>query len=170
VGWWEQIRGALNGMWADLRRPSLEARTQLGTALTEAWRAEQRVATHIRQTIPDILYEQMRCHLDAMANDDAHHAHLLQECLKDFDVSLLDSSQQLGGGDHDFPRGPWRRLRHILAEKRELYECYRQEAGNVDEPALQSLLQRLRDDEERHQERLIDMLTHLDAHVHDTIT
>jgi rubrerythrin len=57
----------------------------------------------------------------------------------------------------------------VLLEKRELYERYHQAVSVVDEPSLQMVLQQLRDDEERHQEELIEMLMQLDAHVHETI-
>jgi rubrerythrin len=64
---------------------------------------------------------------------------------------------------------PWRRLLGVLREKRELYERYRQEAVILDDVDLQSLLHRLCAEEARHQEDLVEILTHLDAHVHETI-
>jgi hypothetical protein len=170
VGLWGQIQEALSAVWADLQRPSIDARTRLVIALTEAWQAEQRVSMQIRQTLPEILYEHFRRRLEGMAREDEQHAHLLQERLRGFGVMMTDGLQVHAGSVNSLPNGPWRRLRHILAEKRELYECYRQEAGATDDFDLQSLLERLRDDEERHQEQLIGMLMQLDAHIHDTIT
>jgi rubrerythrin len=170
VGLWEQIRGAISAAWTDVQQPGVDARTQMVTLLTEAWQTEQRVARQIRQTIPEILYEHFRQHLEAMARDDERHAHLLQEHLGGLGTTAADRSQPHGGWAQNFPNGPWKRLRHIFAEKRELYEYYRQGASSTDDPGLQSLLQRLRDDEERHQDQLISMLMRLDAHVHETIT
>jgi hypothetical protein len=105
-----------------------------------------------------------------MAREDEQHAHLLHERLRGFGVMVTDGFQTHMGSSNSLPSGPWRRLRHILAEKRELYERYRQEAGATDDFSLQSLLDRLRDDEEQHQDQLIGMLMQLDAHIHDTIT
>lgn len=170
MGLWVQIREALSAIWSDVQPLNADARIQRVTSLTEAWQTEQRVSAHIRQTIPDILYEQMRRSLGDMANDDERHARLIQERFGGIEVLAADGSQRLAGAAHAFPNGPWLRLRHILAEKRELYECYRQEAGNADDPSLQAFLQDLRHDEERHQEQLIAMLTHLDAYMHETIT
>jgi hypothetical protein len=170
VGLWDQIQEALSAVWADLQSPTIDAHTRLVISLTEAWQAEQRISMQIRQTLPEILYEHFRQRLEGMAREDEQHAHLLQEHLRGFGVMMTDGLQTHVGSANSLPSGPWRRLRHILAEKRELYECYRQEAGATDDSSLQSLLGRLRDDEERHQEQLIGMLMQLDAHIHDTIT
>jgi rubrerythrin len=169
VGLWDQIQEALSAVWADLQSPTIDARTRLVISLTEAWQAEQRISTQIRQTLPEILYEHFRQRLEGMAREDEQHAQLLQERLRGFGV-MTDGLQTHGGSVNSLPSDPWRRLRHILAEKRELYERYRQEAGAIDDSSLQALLERLRDDEERHQEQLIGMLMQLDAHIHDTIT
>jgi hypothetical protein len=170
VGLWDQIQEALSAVWADLQSPTIDARTRLVISLTEAWQAEQRIALQIRQILPEILYEHFRQRLEGMAREGEQHAHLLQERLRGFGVMMANGLQTRAGSLNSLPSGPWRRLRHILAEKRELYERYRQEAGAADDPSLQSLLERLRDDEERHQEQLIGMLMQLDAHIHDTIT
>jgi rubrerythrin len=170
VGLWDQIQEALSAVWADLQSPTIDARTRLVISLTEAWQAEQRVSTQIRQTLPEILYEHFRQRLEGMAREDEQHAQLLQERLRGFGVVMTDGMQTHGGSANSLPSDPWRRLRYILAEKRELYERYRQEAGATDDSGLQALLGRLRDDEERHQELLIGMLMQLDAHIHDTIT
>jgi hypothetical protein len=169
VGLWHQIQEALSAVWADLQRPSLDARTQLAISLTEAWQAEQRVSMQIRQTLPEILYQHFRQRLEGMAREDEQHAHLLQERLRGFGM-MTDGLQTREGSVNSLPSGPWRRLQYILTEKRELYECYRQEASTTDDSSLQSLLEQLRDDEERHQEQLIGMLMQLDAYVHETIT
>jgi rubrerythrin len=39
----------------------------------------------------------------------------------------------------------------------------------ADDAGLQPLLEKFRDDEERHHDELIEMLIHLDAHVHEII-
>ena len=170
MGLWDQIQEALSAVWADLQSPTIDARTRLVISLTEAWQAEQRISMQVRQTLPEILYEHFRQRLEGMAREDEQHAHLLREHLRGFGVMMTDGPQTYTGSGNSLPSGPWRRLRHILAEKRELYECYRQEAGATDDSSLRSLLERLRDDEERHQEQLIGMLVQLDAHTHDTIT
>ena len=170
MGLWHQIQGALSSVWADLQSPAIDARTRLVISLTEAWQAEQRIAMQIHQTLPEVLYEQFRRRLEGMAREDEQHADLLQERLRGYGVMMADSLQTPAGSLNSLPSGPWRRLRHILAEKRELYERYRQDVGATDDSSLQSLLERLRDDEERHQEELIEILMQLDAHIHDTIT
>lgn len=170
MGVWDQIRDALSAVWADVHSPTIDARTQLATSLTKAWQAEQRLSMQIRQTIPEILYAQFRQRLDVMARNDEHHAHLLQERLRDFGVMMGDHIHMHVGSENSLPIGPWRRVLHVLTVKRELYERYRLEASAVDDPDLQSFLERLRDDEARHQEQLIEMLMQLDAHVHETIT
>lgn len=166
---WGQIREALGAFWGDVQRPDVDGRIPRVASLTEAWSAEQRVSAHLRLTIPDVLYEPMRRSLADMASADVHHGSLLREHFAGVGGLSADGSQGLTGADRAFPCGPWLRLRHILAEKRELYECYHQEASRVDDPRSQALLRDLRDAEERHQEQLITMLTHLDAHIHETI-
>jgi rubrerythrin len=139
-------------------------------SLTEAWQAEQCVSREIRHTIPEILYAHFRRRLETIASDDEQHAYLLQEPLKGFGVMMAEHPPTLEEARHPLPSSPWRRLQHALREKRELYEIYRREASAVDDPELRSLLERFRDDEERHQEQLIGILMQLDAHMHDTIT
>jgi rubrerythrin len=140
------------------------------TSLTEAWQTEQRLSIQIRQIVPEILYAQFRQRLEAIARDDEQHAHLLQERLKDVGVMMGERILPREGSGNSLPSSPWRRVLHILTVKRELYERYRQEASAVDDPDLRSLLERLRDDEARHQEQLLEVLVQLDAHVHETIT
>jgi hypothetical protein len=143
---------------------------QLISRLTAAWQAEQRLSTQIRQIIPALPYEQFRQRLDVMARDDEQHANLLQERLAVLGGIAGGALKAVEGSENNFLSSPWRRLQRILREKRELYEGYRQEANAIDDLDLQSLLGRLREDEERHQDLLIDMLIRLDAHVHETIT
>jgi rubrerythrin len=169
VGLWHQIRDALNAVWAEWQRPRTDERARLIIELTEAWRAEERVSTQIRRIIPAILYEQFRRRLDAIVRDDERHATLLQERLRILGGMVGESFKASEGSENSTPGGPWRRLQQVLAAKRELYERYRQAASVVADPGLQSLLEQLRDDEERHQEELIEMLMQLDAHVHETI-
>jgi ferritin-like protein len=167
VGLWNRIQEAVGAAWADMRRPRVDDRTRLIMSLAEAWQAERRISLQIRQTIPGILYEHLRQSLNAMAHEDEHHAQLLQERLTDAGVTPAECSQAGAGLTHNLPDGPWKRLRYILAEKRQLYECYHQEVTATDDPGLQSLLRHLRDGEERHQDQLIAMLMQLDAHVHE---
>jgi hypothetical protein len=170
MGVWDQIRDALSAVWADFRSPTVDARTQLITSLSEAWQTEQRLSIQIRQTAPEILYAQFRHRLEAMAHNDEQHAHLLQERLRAFGVVMGDHIVAREGSENNLPGSPWRRVVRVLTVKRELYERYRQEASAVDDPDLRSLLQRLRDEEDRDQDQLIGMLMQLDAHVHETIT
>jgi rubrerythrin len=170
VGLWDQIREALSAVWSDLQRPSGDERTQLITWLTEAWRVEQRLSTQIRQIIPAVPYEQFRQRLEVMAHDDEQHARLLQERLEALGGTAGGALKAAEGSENNLLSGPWRRLQRILREKRELYEGYRREASGTDDADLQSLLGRLRQDEDRHQDLLIEMLIRLDAHVRETIT
>ena len=170
MGVWDRIRNALSAVWADVHSPTADARAQLMTSLTEAWQTEQRLSIQIRQIVPGILYAQFRQCLEAMARDDEQHAHLLQERLKDFGVMMGERILPREGSENSLPSSPWRRVQRILTVKRELYERDRQEASSVDDPDLRSLLERLRGDEARHQDQLIEMLVQLDAHVHETIT
>jgi bacterioferritin (cytochrome b1) len=170
VSLWDQIREALGAVWADVQGPREAERTQLITWLTEAGRAEQRLSAQIRQMIPAIPYEQFHRRLAAMARDDEQHASLIQECLRTLGGLVSNSLKASEESANNLPSGPWRRLQGVLNAKRELYERYRQQASAVDDPGLQSLLERLRDDEARHQDHLVEMLIQLDAHVHETIT
>jgi hypothetical protein len=170
VSLWDQIREALGAVWADVQGPREDERTQLITWLTEAGRAEQGLSTQIRQIIPAIPYEQFRRRLMAMAHDDAQHASIIQERLRTLGGLLNDALNASEGSANNLPSGPWQRLQGVLTVKRELYERYRQQASAVDDLGLQSLLVQLRADEARHQDQLVEMLTQLDAHVHETIT
>jgi bacterioferritin (cytochrome b1) len=169
VGLWDQIRDALSTMWADWRDIREDERTRLISELTAAWRAEQRVSTQIRQIILLIPYEQFRRRLDVIARDDEQHATLVQERLRVLGGMVGDALKAREGSEGSMRSSPWHRLQQMLREKRELYERYRQEANLIDDVGLQSLLEKLCDDEERHQDELIEMLIHLDAHVHETI-
>jgi rubrerythrin len=157
-------------MWADLPSPRVDEHAQLVTWLTQAWRAEQSLATYIQQTIPAIPYEQFRQRLEAMAHEDEQHASLIQQGLSALGGMVADAFKISAGSPNNLPRGAWQRLQHVLTQKRELYEGYRQEASAVNDPGLRSLLEQLRDAEVRHQDQLNAMLMQLDAHVHETIT
>jgi hypothetical protein len=169
VGLWDQIRDALRTVWADWQGPRIDERTRLISGLTEAWRAEQCLSAQIRQIIPAIPYEQFRRGLDVIARDDEQHATLVQERLRVLGGMVGDGLKASEGPESSMRHGPWHRLQQVLREKRELYERYRQQANLIDDVSLQSLLEKLCDDEERHQDELIGMLIHLDAHVHETI-
>jgi hypothetical protein len=170
VGLWDQIRDALSAVWADLQSPRVDERAQHVTWLTHSWRAEQDLSIQIHQIIPAIPYEQFRQRLGVMAHDDEQHATLIQQHLRTLGGMAGDAFKASEGSENSVPSGPWRRLQRVLTAKRALYEGYRQEASAVDDPDLQSLLERLREDEARHQAQLIEMLMQLDAHVHETIT
>jgi hypothetical protein len=170
VGLWERIRDALSAAWADWLSPSVDEHTRLVTWLTQSCRAEHGLALQIQQIIPMVPYEQFRLRLETMARDDEQHASFLQECLESPEGSLRDTLKASVASSNSIPRGPWHRLQQVLTVKRELYEGYRQEVTVVDDAALHSLLERLRDEEAQHQEQLIEMLMRLDAHVHETIT
>jgi hypothetical protein len=167
---WQQIREALSAAWADWLGPQVDEPTRLVGWLAQSWQTEHGLAMQLQQLIPLIPYEQFRLRLEHMARDDEQHANRLQEYLGGSAVTLQHVPQVSAGSSNSFPRGPWHRLQQVLTVKRELYEGYRQEATVVDDPILHSLLERLRDDEARHQEEIIEMLTRLDAHVHETIT
>jgi rubrerythrin len=170
VGLWDRIRDALSAIWADWRDARRDERTRLVSELTAAWLAEQRVSTQLRQIIPAIPYEQLRRRLERIAQADEQHAAAVLERLKTLGGPLADPPEAHAGSENRSLSGPWHRLQQVLRQKRELYERYRQAASVVDEAGLQALLGELRDDEERHQEALIETLIHLDAHVHETIT
>jgi len=169
VGLWDQIRDALSIAWADWQSPREDERNRLITGLTEAWRAEEDLSRQIRRIIPEIPYEQFRRRLDVMARKDEQHSTLIQESLKTLGGVLREAPKALGGSENTFLSGPWHCSQQVLREKREFYERYRQEANVVDDASLQSLLKRLRDDEDRHQDELIGILIHLDAHIYETI-
>jgi hypothetical protein len=170
VGLWDRIRDALSAAWTDWLSPSVDEHTRLVTWLTQSCRVEHGLSLQIKQIIPMIPYEQFRLRLEIMARDDEQHASFLQECLKSPGGASKDTLQASVESSNSVPRGPWHCLQQVLTVKRELYEGYRQEVTIVDDAALHSLLERLRDDEAHHQEQLIEMLMRLDAHVHETIT
>ena len=169
MGLWDQIRDVLSTVWAEWHNSSEDERRRLISGLTEAWRAEQRLAGQIRLLIPVIPYEQFRRRLDVMAYDDEQHAALLQERLRGLEEKGEDIPKASEGSMSSIHSGPWSRLRPVLKEKRALFERYHQEANMAEDAGLQSLLEKFRDDEERHQDELIGMLIRLDAHVHETI-
>ena len=169
MGLWDQLRATLSAVWADVHSPNADERAQLVTRLIEAGRAEHDLSTRILRIIPAVPYEQFRRQLEAIARDDAQHATAIEECLRPLGGMAGYAVHAGEGAKNDLPGGPWHRLRQVLTVKRELYERYRHAASSADDPGVRSLLGRLRDDEARHQDELITMLTQLDAHVHETI-
>jgi hypothetical protein len=169
VGLWDQIRDALSTVWADWHDSGEDERRRPISGLTEAWRAEQRLAGQIRLLIPLIPYEQFRRRLDVMAHDDEQHAALLQERLRGLEEKGKDVPKASEGSMSSIRSRPWPRLQQVLKEKRALFERYHQEANRADDAGLQSLLEKFCDDEERYQDELIEMLIHLDPHLHKTI-
>jgi len=156
-------------MWADLQRLKIDEHAQLVTWLTKSERAEQGLFIQIQQILPTIPYEQFRQRLEVMARDDDQHATLIYQRLQMLGTPATEPARTANGSANNLPSGPWHRLQRVLTDKRELYEGYRQGASVVEDAALRSLLERLRDDEARHQEEIIEMLMRLDAHVHETI-
>jgi rubrerythrin len=170
VGLWDQLRTALSVWWTEWQGSDVDAQTQRLTWLNGAWRAEQRLATELRHIAPAVPYEHFRTSLEAMARDDEHHAELLRERLEAIGSLPRPYAEAGAFSANSHASRPWRGLLGVLTEKRELYERYRQEAVFLDDADLRSLVERIRLDEARHQEQLVEILTHLDAHVHDTIT
>jgi len=167
VGLWEQIRHALSAAWAELQRSATDEHVQLVTWLAEAAQVEHGLSRQIVQLIPAIPYEQFRRRLEIISRDDAQHATFIQEHLGPLGGTgdALHASEAM---KNDLPSGLWQRLQHILTVKRELYERYRQSAGLADDADVRALVEWLRDDEARHQDELITILTQLDAHLHET--
>jgi ferritin-like metal-binding protein YciE len=154
-------------MFADLKGPRKAEQDQLLAWLSEACQTERRLSTQIRDIAMFIPYDAFRAQLEVMAGEDEQHANLLQEHIQ---ANGGDQRQPLGAHGMS-PKGelarPWQRLLRVLADKRQRYEGYRHQASTLGDPALQALLRRLQDDEEKHQEQLVELLTKLDAHVHE---
>ena len=166
---WDQLRTVLSAVWANIQPSRADEHTQLVTWLIQAERVERDLSTQILQIIPALPYEQFRRRLDVIARDDAQHATFIQEHLGPLGWMPSDALPASEAVKNNLPSGPWRRLQQVLTVKRELYERYRQAASFADDPDVRSLVEWLRDDEARHQDELITMLTQLDAHVHETI-
>jgi bacterioferritin (cytochrome b1) len=169
VSLWDQIRDALSAVWADIQSSRVDEHAQLVTWLIQAGRAEHALSIQLLQIIPAIPYAQFRQRLQVIARDDEHHATAIQECLGTLGGTTEYALPASEATKNNLPGGPWQRLQQVLTVKRELYERYRQAASIADDPGVQSLLERLHNDEARHQDELIAMLTQLDAHVHETI-
>jgi len=169
VGLWEQIRQALSAGWAEIQRSSADEQVLLVDWLAEAEWAERGLSTQLMQIIPALPYEQFRRRLEVMARDDAQHASFIQEYLGPLGGTAEDARHARQAMKYDLLNGPWQRLQQVLAVKRELYERYCQAASLADDADAHALVQWLRDDEARHQEEIITILTQLDAHVHETI-
>jgi rubrerythrin len=54
----------------------------------------------------------------------------------------------------------------LLAEKRGLYEQYRQLANVFEDAELQALLRQLLHEEEVHQDQIVELIVKVDSHVH----
>jgi rubrerythrin len=167
VGLWDRIRQALSTVWADWQGSITDERTRLLIGFAEAWRTEQQATTQIRQLIPMIPYEQFRRQLEGIARDDEAHALLVQERLTTLGGMLGEGLKNRAGSENSLPPGPWHRLQQVLTLKRGLYEHYREAANIIDNPGVQPLLQRLRDEEARHQAEILSILMRLDAHLHE---
>jgi hypothetical protein len=168
VGLWDQIRNALSTAWANIQASRADEHAQLVTWLAQAARAEHGLSRHLLQIIPAIPYEQFRRRLDVMAHDDAQHATFIGELLGPLGGTAGDALQASGAMKNSLPSGPWQRLQQVLTVKRDLYERYRQAASLADDPDVRSLIEWLRDDEARHQDEIITILSQLDAYVHET--
>jgi rubrerythrin len=169
VGLWDQIRNVLHAMFIDLEGPSETEQDQLLTWLSDACKTERGLSTQIRAIAMVIPYETFRQQLEAMAVEDGRHADLLQERINAIGGNPRQPLAAHGMSPNSQPARPWPRLLRVLADKRQLYEGYRHQANIVGDPALQALLRQLQDDEDNHQERLVELLTKLDAHVHETM-
>jgi hypothetical protein len=169
VGLWDQIRNALHAVFIDLEGLSEAEQHQLLAWLSDACKTERRLSSQIRDIAMLIPYEAFRTQLEAMAGEDERHANLLQEHI----TAIVGHPRQAPGMDGMSPDGerarPWPRLLRVLADKRQLYEGYRHRANTLGDPALQAVLRPLQDDEEKHQEQLVALLTKLDAHVHEAM-
>ncbi len=168
MGLWDQIRDALSAVWAEMQRSSADEHVQLLTWLAQAGRAEHGLSRQILQIIPAIPYDQFRRRLEAIAHDDAQHATFIQEHLGPLGGTAGDAPRASEALKHNLSSGPWQCLRQVLMVKRELYERYGQAATLTDDPDVRALVEWLRDDEARHQDEIITILTQLDAHVHET--
>jgi len=170
VGFWEQIQSVLRTAFSAFQAPSDNAQDQRQTWLLEAWRTERRLSIQLRHIAPHIPYAQYRTCLETMAQEDARHAELLHERLEVVGgitpppLKIEDVWQDSNAG------GVYRALQRLLVETRELYESYRHQVSMFDDPGWQALLRHLQQDQERHQEQIIELLMRLDAHVHETIT
>jgi rubrerythrin len=169
VGLWEQIRHALNSMFADLAGPSEAEQARLLAGLSEAYKTERQLSTQIRDIATLIPYDVFRQQLEVMAGEDERHADLLQERLQVIGGHQRPPVEGHGMSlDGELAR-PWPRLLRVLADKRALYEGYRHQANTLADAGLQTLLRQLQGDEDKHQEQLVELLTKLDAHVHETM-
>jgi Ferritin-like domain len=170
VGFWERIQSVLSTAFSALQTSSGEAQVQWQTWLTEVWRTEQRLSSQLHHLAPHLPYEQYRQCLETMAQEDARYAELLRERLEMVGGVIPQPARTYDVRPDSNAGGVYKGLQRVLVEKRELYESYRQQARMFDDPGLQALLHHLQQDQERHQEQLIELLMRLDAHRHETIT
>jgi hypothetical protein len=156
-------------MFIDLEGPSETEQDQLLAWLSDACKTERGLSIQIRDIAMLIPYEAFRKQLEAMAGADGRHTDLLQEHINAIGGNQRQPLAAHGMSPNSEPARPWPRLLRVLADKRQLYEGYRHQANTLDDPDLQALLRQLQDDEEQHQEQLVELLTKLDAYVHETM-
>ena len=116
--------------------------------------------SQIRHDATAMPYELFRRQLESMAHAEETHAHLLRARIEALGGRVPETAPTLREG-----QPPWRRLQQMLADKRELYERYRQQAATIDDADLQALLRQLRNGEEIQQEQIVDLLMKVDSHV-----
>ncbi len=164
------VQDALRSLWADIPRARDDERATLVTWLHETCAAEQRLAVQLRRDAAAMPYEHFRRRLEEMADQDEQHAHLLQTRMQALFSPLSPPAERRQGEEavaaNTRPRPPWQGLRHLLANKRELYERYRQLANVFEDTDLRALLRQLLHEEEVHQDQLVELIIKVDSHVH----
>ncbi len=115
-----------------------------------------------------MVYEEFRTRLETMACEDEHHARLLREHIEA--LGGTEAEEVAAGEILQDRQGepPWKCLLRALADKRELYERYRDGASAMDEADLRALMLQLKEREGIHLEQIIELLTKVDGHVHST--
>ena len=157
---WDRVRETLIAVWADVPRPRGDERTALLAWLCDTYTVEQRMSSQIYHDATAMPYELFRRRLESMAREEEKHARVLRERIEALGGRVPETAPTLRKGQH-----PWMCLVQMLADERELYEGYRQQAAAVHDADLQALLQQLRNEEEIHQEQIIDLLMKVDGHI-----
>lgn len=156
---------ALRFLWADFPRAGEDDGTALFAWLSDMCRAEQRLAAQLARDATRMPYADFSRRLEEMARQDAQHAHLLQKRIGAVASPRVEDALSRGRqAVHLEPGLPWRWLQRVLAEKRELYERYRQQAHATEDVELRELLLRLAREEEDHQAQVVELLVKLDSH------
>ena len=163
---WEWVREVFMAAWTAVQRPGAAARQALLPWLRDVCVAERRLAAQLRRDAMAMPYEAFRQRLTAMAHEDDHHASLLREHLEALSGGKAEGLSKPELPPDAQPPPPWRSLRLALADKRELYERYRQQASTTDDAALRALLLQLKQTEEMHQDQLVELLMKADGYVH----